>query len=117
MAVTPTLLGQLNPSAATLTTLYTVPSSTNTTVSSIFVANRSATDTSFRLSVANAGAADNDIQYLYYDVAIPGNDTFATTTGITLEATDVVRAYATLATLSFNIYGYFAQFQRMLFHE
>lgn len=69
------------------------------------VANRSAIATSFRVSVSPAGAADSDEQYLYYDIAIPGNDTFAATMGVTLAATDVVRVYATLATLSFNFFG------------
>ncbi len=105
MADTPKILGQSNPLAATPTDLYTVPSSTNTTVSTIFVANRSATATSFRISVADAGAADSNEQYLYYDVSIAGNDTFAATVGLALEATDKIRVYATLATLSFNAFG------------
>jgi hypothetical protein len=69
------------------------------------VCNRSATPTSFRISVAPAGAADSLEQYLWYDLAIDGNDGFAATIGMTLEATDVVRVYATLATLSFNLFG------------
>jgi len=55
--------------------------------------------------VAVAGAALATKQYLYYDVAIGGNDTFMATIGITLATTDVVRVYATLATLSFNLFG------------
>ena len=99
------ILGQSDPSATTLTTVYTVPSSANTVVSTITVANRSATPTSFRISVSPAGIADSDEQYLYYDIAIPANDTFAATLGVTLEEDDEVRVYATLATLSFNIFG------------
>ena len=99
------VLAQSNPSAATWTNAYTVPAATSATVSSIVVANRSAVATSFRISVAVAGAADGPKQYLYYDVAINGNDSFAATLGITLAATAVIRVYATLATLSFNIFG------------
>ena len=105
MADVSKVLAQLNPLAATLTTLYTVPAATSAVVSSIVVANRSATATSFRLSIAVAGAADNNIQYLYYDVPIDGNDTFVATIGATLATTDVIRAYATLATCSFNVFG------------
>jgi hypothetical protein len=105
MAETPKVLGQLNPSAATLTTLYTVPALTNTVSSTITVCNRSATATTFRIAVSPAGAGISDEHYLYYDVSIPGNDTFATTIGISLEATDVIRVWATLATLSFNVFG------------
>jgi len=105
MADTFKIIAQSNPSAATLTDAYTSPASTSTTISSIVVANRSATGTSFRISVAQAGAADDNKQYLYYDVAIAGNDTFVATIGVTLAATDVLRVYATLATLSFNVFG------------
>lgn len=98
-------LGQANPAVATLTDIYTVPSATSTVVSSIIVANRSATATSFRISVAVSGIADEFKQYLYYDITIQGNDTFAANLGVTLAATDVVRVYATLATLSFNVFG------------
>ena len=105
MASTLKVLSQTNPSATTLTDSYTVPGATTATVSSLVVANRSATATSFRVSVAVAGAADNAKQYLYYDVPIAGNDTFTGTLGLSLGAADVIRVYATLATLSFNIFG------------
>ena len=105
MATTLKVLGQSNPSATTLTTLYTVGASTSTVVSSITVCNRSATATSFRIAVRPAGAAIDDKHYIYYDVTIAGNDTFAATLGITLATTDVVSVYATLATLSFQAYG------------
>jgi hypothetical protein len=105
MAETLKVLGQVNPSAATLTTGYTVPGATQAAVSSIVVANRSGTATAFRLSVAVAGAADDNKQYLAYDVAIGGNVTMSFTIGATLGAADVVRVYATLATLAFSIFG------------
>ena len=105
MATTPKILGQSAPLATTLTALYTVPGATNATVSSVTVCNTSATPTTFRISVAPAGAGDALSQYLFYDVTIPGNDSFIATVGLTLEATDVIRVYATLATLSFSAFG------------
>lgn len=105
MTTTQKVLGQSKPGAATLTDAYTVPALTTAIVSTITVANQSATATSFRISVAPAGAADATSQYVYYDIAIPGNDTFAATIGITMEAASVVRVYNTLATCSFGIYG------------
>lgn len=105
MATVLKVLGQSNPSAATLTTLYTVPALTSAVASSIVVCNRSSTATSFRVAVRPLGAAIADEHYNYYDVAIPGNDTFIATIGITLATTDVVSVYATLATLSFSLYG------------
>lgn len=105
MAETRKVLAQSNPSATTLTDAYTVPGATQAVVSTISVVNRDATATTFRLSVAVGGAADNDKQYIAYDVPIAGNETFTFTIGITLGAADVIRVYATLATLSFNIFG------------
>lgn len=99
------ILGQSKPSAASLTDIYTVPALTSTTISSIVVCNQSATATAFRISVAIAGAANTAAQYLYYDVAIGGNQTFVATIGVTLATTDKVRVYNTLATLSFNLFG------------
>ena len=99
------VLGQSAPLAATLTTLYTVPASTSTVVSTLVVANRSATATSFRIAVRPLGASISDEHYLYYDIAIDGNDTFTATLGVTLATTDVISVYATLATLSFNAFG------------
>lgn len=99
------VLGQSNPAATTLTACYTVPAATTATLSTIVVCNRSSTATSFRVSVAVAGAADTNAQYLYYDLAIRGNDTFAATLGVSIGATDVVRVYAAAATLSFQIFG------------
>lgn len=99
------ILGQSKPSATTLTDIYTVPASTEAVISTITVCNQSATATSFRISIAPAGAADTASQYIYYDVAIAGNDTFAATLGISLATTDVIRVYNTLATLSFTVTG------------
>lgn len=105
MATDLKVLGQSAPTAATLTTLYTVPASTQTVVSTCTICNRSSTATSFRVAVRPAGASISDEHYLYYDTTIAGNDTFAFTFGMTLDTTDVVSVYATLATLSFNIFG------------
>ena len=99
------VLGQQNPSATTNTTLYTVPSATSTVVSSLLVCNRSATATSFRVAIRPSGAVISNEHYIYYDVTIACNDTFAATLGLTLATTDVVTVYATLATLSFNLFG------------
>lgn len=105
MATTIKVLGQSNPSATTLTTLYTVPASTSTVCSSISICNRSASSTTFRVAVRPGGAAISNEHYLYYDVTLAGNDTFIATIGMTLATTDVVSVYATLATLSFHLYG------------
>lgn len=99
------VLSQTNPSATTLTDSYTVPMSSDAVVSYISVANRSATPTTFRISVAVAGAGDDNKQYIAYDVPIGGNESLQIGHGTTVGSTDVIRVYATLATLTFNVFG------------
>ena len=100
------VLAQSNPVATTLTDIYTVTAPYNSvTISSVSICNRSAVATSFRVAIAKAGAADDPKQYIYYDLPIPGNETFIFTIGVTMAVTDVLRVYATLATLSFNVFG------------
>ena len=105
MAETLKVLAQLSPSINTLTTLYTVPSSTSTVVSSIIICNQNSTPAVFRISIAIAGAADNVKQYLYYDLPILANDTFIATIGISLATTDVIKVYSTETNLSFTATG------------
>ena len=106
MANTYKILGSSNPSAATLTTAYTVASATQVIVSTITIANRSAVGTSFRIAIANNGGAAGNEEYIAYDVPIGGNQTIVLNRlGITMDATDEIQVYATLATLSFNIFG------------
>lgn len=105
MALTYKTLGQSNPGATTLTTLYTVPASTSAICSSIVVCNQAAAAGTFRVSVRVAALADTAKQYLFYDTAIAANTSVIATLGITLAATDVVSVYASSATMSFNLFG------------
>ena len=105
MAVIYKILGQTRPVATTLTDAYTVPTATEAVVSSVLISNTSATATTAQISIAIAGAVDDISQYIYYNLEIPGNDTFIATIGVTLAAADVVRVYATLATLNFQLFG------------
>ena len=99
------VLGQVDMPATTLTTIYTVPAATTAVVSTLYVSNRTGTPAHFRVSVAVAGAADDPKQYIYYNISIPNNETFASTTGITLGTGDVVRGYADITGLSFQLFG------------
>lgn len=99
------VLGQSNPAATTLTSLYTVPSLTQAVVSTITVTNQSASAGTYRISVRVAGGADNAKQYLAYDVSIPGNATDTLTLGVTLGAGDVISVYCSSTSFSFNAFG------------
>ncbi len=105
MATTYKVLGQSNPSATTLTTLYTVPSATQAVISSISVANLTATAATFRIAVRPAGASITNAHYLGYDITVGASDTTIITVGITMNATDVLSVYASTANLTFQAFG------------
>jgi len=105
MPTTYKVLGQVAPSATTLTTLYTVPASTQAVVSTISVCNQSSSATTFRIAIRVAGAAISGEDYIAYNSTISANDTTFITVGITLAATDVISVYSTAATVSFNAFG------------
>lgn len=105
MATTYKVLGQSNPSATTATTLYTVPSATQTVVSTIVVCNQAASAATFRIAVRPAGATLAAQHYVAYDVTVGASDSTALTLGLTLGATDVITIYGSTATLSFSAYG------------
>jgi glucose-6-phosphate dehydrogenase assembly protein OpcA len=99
------VLGQVIPSAATATTLYTVPASTQAVVSTITVCNQAATAATYRIAIRVAGAALATSQYIAYDVSLPANASDTLTLGITVGAADVITIYSSTATMSFSAFG------------
>jgi hypothetical protein len=99
------VLGQVNPSATTLTTLYTVPSAKEAVVSSISVANLTATAATFRLAVRPAGEAIANKHYIGYDITVGASDSTIITVGLTLATTDVLSVYASTANVAFQAFG------------
>jgi hypothetical protein len=99
------VLGQVNPSATTLTTLYTVPSAKEAVVSSISVANLTATAATFRLAVRPAGASIANQHYIGYDITVGASDSTIITVGLTLATTDVLSVYASTANIAFQAFG------------
>ena len=99
------VLGQVNPSATTATTLYTVPSAKSAVISSLTVCNQASTAATFRVAVRPAGDTLAAVHYVAYDVAVGAADTTVLTLGITLATTDVVTVYASTANLAFSAFG------------
>lgn len=99
------VLGQSNPSATTLTTLYTVPASTAAVVSTVCVANLAATSGTFRIAIRPGGASIANSHYVAYDAALLASDSVFLTLGITLAAGDVVSVYASSANIAFSAFG------------
>ena len=81
------------------------PSATEAIISTLVIANRGTTGGTYRVSVAPDGAALANSQYIAYDVTLTGNNTTALTLGITVNATDVIRVYASSADFTFSAFG------------
>jgi hypothetical protein len=99
------VLGQVNPSATTATTLYTVPSAKSAVISTLVVANLSTSAATYRVAIRPGGATLASTHYIAYDVALSANDSTALTLGITLATTDVVTVYASSANVNFSAFG------------
>jgi glucose-6-phosphate dehydrogenase assembly protein OpcA len=105
MATTYKVLGQVNPTAATATTLYTVPALTQTVVSTISVCNLTAGEQLFRIAIRPAGETLAAKHYIAYDAKVAANDTTFITVGATLGAGDVITVYESAADITFNAFG------------
>ena len=99
------VLGQLDVSATTITTLYTVPDLAQTTVSSLVICNRGGSGITFRVSIHVAGAGADDKQFIFYDETLAATTTRTVVIGICLNQTDVVKVYTSAVNVSFNLFG------------
>jgi glucose-6-phosphate dehydrogenase assembly protein OpcA len=99
------VLGQSNPAATTLTTLYTVPSATEAVVSSIVIANLASSAATFRIAIRPDGASIATSQYIAYDITVGASDSTVLTLGLTMNAADVLSVYASTTTVTFSAFG------------
>jgi hypothetical protein len=106
VAQTYKVLGQVAPADTNLTTLYTVPSATQTVVSTISVANITNTSATYRIAIRPAGASVENKHYMAYDVPLLGNDSISLTLGVALQATDVISVKSgTSNAVAFQAFG------------
>jgi hypothetical protein len=105
MATSYKVLGQVNPSATTQTTLYTVPAETQAIVSTLVIANLTGTPAVFRIAVRPAGEALVNKHYIAFDVVVGASDSTTLTLGLTLNASDVLAVYASSSNVSFSAFG------------
>lgn len=105
MATTYKVLGQVNPSATTATTAYTVPSATETVISTIAICNLGAAPGTYRIAVRPNGETLANKHYITYDATLAPQDSQTLTIGITMDASDVVTVYASTANFAFNLFG------------
>ena len=102
------ILGQKNPSAAAVDTLYTVPASKEAVISTISVANTTATAATFRLILQPSADVSGTIltkQYLAYDITVGASDSTVITVGLTMATGDAIKVYGSTATLAFQAFG------------
>lgn len=100
------LLGQEAPAANTVTTLYTVPSSTQTVTSTLSICNRNTGNVTANLAVVPNGGSLQSNSYIVSNVILAGNDTMLLTLGLALgTAGDTIQVYANTANVSYNLFG------------
>jgi len=106
MATTYRVLGQVYPTALTLTTAYTVPSATQTIVSTIAINNQSVGMTMYSITIEPSGTVSTaNLNYIARDAIINGNETQYITVGLTLNTADVVKVLSENGNVSFNLFG------------
>lgn len=100
-----TILGQTNPTANTLTTLYRVPTGNSAVISSINIANLDTNPAAFSIAANVSGVATANANYLAWRVTVPGNDSIALSLGVTLNASSFLSVNANTSTVSFSAFG------------
>jgi len=96
---------QAAPGATTEIDLYEVPVGKKALISSLVVVNRGSSAAFARILLAQNGDVTENKQYLVPDLVVAGNDLYAQTFGITLNAGTVIRVYAENANFTFQVWG------------
>lgn len=104
MATTYKVLGQLAP-ASTTGDLYTVPAATEAVISTINVVNTGTTNSTIRIAIRPNGAAIETKHYIVYDIVINPSVTFTYTSGLTMDASDVLTVSSTNSNCAFSAFG------------
>jgi hypothetical protein len=98
---------QIQPLANTLTTLYTVPASTQTIFSAINICNTASATATFSIAFRPNGEAINPKHYIIFDAAIAGKDTYMVNQAMSMDEADVLSVIASSASVSFT--GFYAE--------
>ena len=97
-------LGQLEPTAANESLLYTVATGRQCNIDSIACCNQGVA-TTVKIAVRIAGAASDPSQYIYYDLALQPNDTFVHRGPTRLGTLDEVWVESASGDVSFTAFG------------
>jgi hypothetical protein len=104
MATTYKILGQLAP-ASTSGSLYTVPSLTETVVSTINVVNTGITNSTINIAIRQNGDTIETKHYIINGLILNPKVTFTYTSGLTMDATDVITVSSTNNDCAFSAFG------------
>ena len=105
------ILGQVNPSANTLSNVYVVPAATSAIVSTITICNQDTANANVDIIIRPINEALEAKHYLIRGVTIPRADTLILSPGLTLNASvilavnNAVVTGETAANVSFNAFG------------
>lgn len=100
------VLGQVNPSATTETTAYTVQSGYSAVVSTIAICNQSGSSGTYRIAVRPAADSTTAAKHwIVYGATVAASDSVLLTLGVTLAASDKIQVYASSANMSFSVFG------------
>lgn len=104
MATTYKVLGQVNPSATTESTLYTAASAA--VVSTIMICNQASSAATYRIAVRPAADGSTAAKHwIVYGATVGASDSTALTLGLTLATGDVIRVYSSSANISYSAFG------------
>lgn len=99
------ILGQVNPTTTSLTTLYTVPEAKEAFVSTLSICNFGATTATVTVAVRQDGAAINAKQHILYNIPIVPADSLFLTLGISMDQDDIVSVSSTTSSIAFGLFG------------
>jgi hypothetical protein len=105
MTTTYKVLGQSNPAANTVTTVYTVPASNAAVISSMAICNQGSANANVSVAVCVANTSVTATQYIVNSSTCVASDTIFLTLGVTVAATDTIRVSSTNANTSFAVFG------------
>jgi hypothetical protein len=104
MPTTYEILGQINPSANTLTNVYSTGSS-SAVVGTITIHNFSDSNASYSLIVRPTGTALNTQHFIIRGGVAPSRELITITGAVTMNANTILVANTNSGSISFNAYG------------
>lgn len=100
------ILGQSRPTNTLVTTLYTVPASTQTVVSTITATNLTANATNIEIYVVPSGGSAIPGNAIVFQTPLAANTVQAFTLGITLGAADTLQVESAIGSaITFQAFG------------